>query len=170
MYPNTALQTGVDYATKARPGAFVGVVPNAIDSVEFGENVTAGDVFTMGGAVVLDTDGGVRLPTTGDTVFEGFVTYKNDGIIDYTGYEEGGLYKSIPIIRFGRIYLPVKTGETILVGDAISLYIGAGADFNTIEKTPLAPGANDISLTAQAVVAQNSEDGCVLVSIFQYIR
>jgi hypothetical protein len=170
LKPNIGLQTGVDYMVVARPGGVVTSKPESIDTFEYGTTLTTSNVLGFGRAVVLDTDGGVTLPTVATTKILGFVTFQNNGIIDYAGYVKGGIMPNVPVLTLGRIYVPVKTGETLVVGDAVSLYVAAGADFNTVEKTPLAPGADDIDISAQVKVSKPSANGLVELTVVTYTK
>jgi hypothetical protein len=163
---NTPLQSGVDFMAIGRAGALEKSPLSKVDTFEFGTTMTAGEVIRFGGACVLDTDGGVRNPDTGDVAANivGFAVYQNTGIIEDNGYKKGGLIPNVAVNKFGRMILPVKTGETIKVGDTIALFIGAGADFNTIAKLP-GGGADATNLTLLNVMkpARNSENGLIYV-------
>jgi hypothetical protein len=164
------LQNGVAFMAEGKAGAVKRSPSSSVRTYEYGTNMVEGTTIGFGGAVVLDTDGGVRLPMAGDTVakIQGFATYENTGIIEYNGYKKGGLFYNVSVCEFGEMLLPVKTGETLVVGDDLALYIGSGTDYNTVEKLPLAPGANDITLVGKVRVARPSIGGLVTVTLIKY--
>lgn len=172
-FNNTPLQSGVDYSAVAREGAFIDSIPHNIDSLAFGTTDPDGTIYPYGEAVINDTDHGVALPVSGVTVaadVAGFVAYANGGVTDERGLEKGGLYSLVPVLNYGRIYVPVTTGEDMLVGDAVSLNLAAGVEFNTVRKLPGAPAASDIDISSIATVAEKSNGGFVLLTINKYIK
>lgn len=166
---DTALQSGVDFAAEGKAGACKRTPANSIRTYEFGTTIkSSGDTIAYGGACVLDTDGGVRNPTTSDVVgdIQGFAVYQNTGVVENNGYVYGGLFFNVAVCELGEILLPVSAGETLVVGDAITLNITAGADFNTISK--VAADATHIALTGKVRVARPSSNGLVACTIIQY--
>lgn len=164
-----ALQSGVDFAAEGKAGAVKRTPSSSIRTYEFGTTIkSSGATIAYGGACVLDTDGGVRLPTTGDLVgdIQGFAVYENTGIVEDAGYVYGGLMFNVPVCELGEILLPVSAGETLVVGDVITLNITAGTDFNTISK--VAADSTHIALTGKVRVARPSSGGLVACTIIQY--
>lgn len=172
-FANTPLQSGVDYSAVAREGAFIDSIPHNIDTFTFGPTDPDGTIYPYGESVVYDTDHGIKLPVSGVTVaadVAGFVAYANGGVTDERGLEKGGLYSVVPALNHGRIYAKVTTGEDMLVGDAVSLNLAAGDEFNTVRKLPGAPAASDIDISSIATVAEKSNGGFVLLTINKYIK
>lgn len=173
IFPNNALQVGVDYPEIARAGAVNAAVPHNIDSKPFGTNFTAGTVIGYGRFVAKDTNAGFKLPISGVTtaaLIAGVVAYLNTGIIDDVGMKKGGLYNLVPVLTFGRIFVPVTTGASLQVGDVVSLNLAATAEFNTVRPLPGSPAASDIDISSIATVAAPSAGGFVELTIKQYIQ
>lgn len=173
IFPNTTLQTGVDYSYVARAGAVNPVVPSNIDTKTFGANAASGQVFPYGGFVAKDVNGGFKLPISGTTtaaLLAGILAYLNNGVMEDTGLKKGGLYVEAPILTLGRIYVPVTTGATLNVGDTVSLNLAAGADFNTVRPLPGSPASSDVDISSIAKVATASSGGLVELTITQYIQ
>jgi len=166
---DSALQSGVDFMAIGKAGATRRYPASSVETYEFGTSMTDGDTIAYGGGVIKDTDGGVRLPASGDTVAElvGFAAFQNTGIIEDAGYKKGGIFHNVAVCELGEIILPVKTGDTLDVGDTLYLYYGAGstdADYNTI--TNVSTDAIDISTKVR--VAKPSSGGLVYVKLVKY--
>lgn len=172
-FPNTALQVGVAYMQSARAGAYKDSTPHNIDSFPFSSDLTNLTVLPYGKAVAYGADKGVTIPVSASTTvaqIAGFLPYKNNGVIDEVGIQKGGAYKMVPILNFGQIYAPVTTGATMIIGDAVSLNLAAGADFNTVRKLPGSPASSDLDISTIATVSQASQDGFVLLTINKYLK
>lgn len=173
VFPNTTLQTGVDYSDVARAGAFNPVAPHNIDSKPFGANAAAGQIFPYGKFVAKDVNNGIKLPINGTTtaaLLAGVLAYLNNGVMEEAGLKKGGLYVLAPVLTFGRIFVPVFTGATLLVGDVVSLNLATGADFNTVRPLPGSPASSDVDISSIATVASPSAGGFVELTIKQYIQ
>lgn len=171
QFTNTPLQVGVDYSGVALEGAFISSIPYNIDSLPFGTNLADAAVLPYGGSVIYDTDGGVTVPVGGTstvTDIAGFTAYRNNGITGEAGLENGGLYSLVPVLNFGRIYVPVTTGASLSIGDTVSLNLAAGAEFNTVREHPGSPAATDLDISTIASVAEPSNGGFVLLTIREY--
>ena len=172
-FPNVPLQNGVEFYGPEIAGAFLTSVPNNIDTFNFGVNMVADTSLPYGQAIAYDTDGGATIPVSGVTAvtdIAGFLPYKNNGIMEDKGMKKGGLYSSLPVLNYGRMFVPVTTGEVMVVGDTVSLNLAAGVDFNTVRKLPGAPAASDLDISTIATVAQDSNNGIVLLTINKYLK
>jgi hypothetical protein len=172
-FPNTPLQNGVDFMAVARAGAYKDSTPNNIDTFEFSADLADLTSLPYGKAVAYGSDKGATIPVSGVTTvtdIAGFLPYKNNGVIDEVGIQKGGLYDLVPVLNFGQIYAPVTTGEDMIVGDAVSLNLAAGADFNTVRKLPGVPAASDLDISTIATVSEPSKGGFVLLTINKYLK
>lgn len=172
-FQNIPLQNGVDFYGSEISGAFLTSVPHNIDTFNFGVNVLDNTKLLYGRPVVYDTDGGVKIPVALQTVQEdiaGFIPYKNGGIMEDGGFRKGGLYTSVPVLNFGRIFVPLSAGATLRVGDIPFLNLNPGPDFNTIKGEPLLPSSFEINLSFIASVAEDSRNGVVALTIKQYLK
>jgi hypothetical protein len=166
---DTALQSGVDFMAIGKAGAMNKSKAYSDRTYEFGTTIKAsGATIGFGGAVVLDSDGGIRLPTTGDVIANimGFAVYQNTGVIEDNGYVYGGLFFNVDVCELGEILLPVSTGETLVVGDTLTLNITSGVDFNTISK--VAADATHLAISAKVRVAAPSSNGLVKCTVIHY--
>jgi hypothetical protein len=174
LLPNgTALQTGrVSYTSSGEAGAVNTKKPFGISSYTIGINVADGSVLRYGDFVVLDTDGGVRLPINSDTRVQGAIAYANATIMNYpNGIIKGDFVANpvAPVLDFGEIVVKVKTGETLKVGDKVYLYYGSGIadpDYNTLSTS----ATTAIDISAQVRVAHKSIDGKVAINFVQYAK
>ena len=165
---DTPLQSGVDFTAEGKAGAVRRYPASSVATYEYGTTMTTDEVIIYGGMVVLDTDGGVRNPDTGDAVASmlGFTVYQNTGIVEDAGYKKGGLQYNVAVCEFGQILLPVSAGETLAVGDTLTLNITAGADFNTISK--VSADATHLAISDKVRVASPSSNGLVLCNVIKY--
>ena len=174
-FQNIPLQNGVDFYGSEIPGAFLTSVPHNIDTFNFGSTLPDNAILPYGTAVVYDSlpDGGVKIPVALQTVvadIAGFIPYKNGGIMEDGGFKKGGLYTSVPVLNFGRIFVPVTAGKTLRVGDIPFLNLTPGSNFNTItDQSPL-PSSFEINLSFIASVAEDSRNGVVALTIKQYLK
>lgn len=177
-FSNSPLQTGVDYLADAKAGAINPQVPSNIDSLPFGENLADDAILGYGQFVVYDSNG-VNIPvyTAGDPAvvpavgdFAGIVAYRNGGVTESNGLQKGGLYNLVPVLNFGRIFASVTTGETLAVGDAVSVNLADGDDFNTVRKLPDSPADSDVDISTIATVAKASSQGLVELTINKYLK
>lgn len=173
MFNNNPLQVNVGYMQAARAGAYKDSTDHNIDSFPFSSDLTNLVSLPYGKAVAYGADKGATIPVSGVTTvagIAGFLPYKNNGVIDEVGIQKGGLYKMVPVLNFGQIYAPVTTGATMVIGDAVSLNLAAGADFNTVRKLPGSPAASDLDISTIATVSEASKDGFVLLTINKYLK
>lgn len=172
-FSNNALQVGVDYMAVARAGAYKDSTPHNIATFPFSSDLANLTRLPYGKAVAYGADKGVTIPVSTVTAVKdiaGFLPYKNNGVIDEVGIQKGGLYNLVPILNFGEIYAPVTTGEDMLIGDAVSLNLAAGADFNTVRKLPAVPAASDLDISTIATVSEKSSGGFVLITINKQLK
>jgi hypothetical protein len=172
-FSNNPLQVGVEYLEVARSGAFKDSTPHNIDTFTFSADLADLAKLPYGQAIAYGSDKGATIPVSGVTTVAdvaGFLPYKNNGVVDEVGIQKGGLYNLVPVFNFGQIYAPVTTGEVMVVGDAVSLNLAAGADFNTVRKLPGAPAASDLDISTIATVSEKSDGGFVLLTINKYLK
>lgn len=172
MLNNGPLQTGVAYMSPSFLGAYNGNIPHNIDSYAFGTELAVGTIVPYGSFMMLGTDG-AKLPTTSATSANllGVLAYGVNGVTQEAGLEAGGLYKLLPLLNFGRIWVKVTTGATLVIGDAVSLNLAATAEFNTVRPLPNTPASTDIDISSIARVSQPSNaDGMVELTLTHYLN
>ena len=169
---NGPLQTGVDYMSPSVLGAYNANIPHNIDSYAFGTELTAGTIVPYGSFMMLGTDG-AKLPTTSATPANllGVLAYGDNGVTQEAGLQAGGLYKLLPLLNFGRIWVKVTSGATLAIGDVVSLNLAATAQFNTVRPLPGSPASTDIDISSIARVSQPSNaDGMVELTLTHYLN
>lgn len=169
---NGPLQSGVAYMSPSFLGAYNANIPYNIDSYAFGTELTAGTVVPYGSFMVEGTNG-AKLPATGITAADilGVLAYGDNGVTQEAGLQSGGLYKLLPLLNFGRIWVKVTSGATLAIGDAVSLNLVAGANFNTVRPLPGSPASTDIDISSIARVSQPSNaDGMVELTLTHYLN
>ena len=169
---NGPLQTGVDYMSPSFLGAYNANIPHNIDSYAFGTELTAGTIVPYGSFMMLGTDG-AKLPTTSATPANllGVLAYGDNGVTQEAGLQAGGLYKLLPLLNFGRIWVKVTSGATLAIGDVVSLNLAATAQFNTVRPLPGSPASTDIDISSIARVSQPSNaDGMVELTLTHYLN
>lgn len=178
-FSNSPLQVGVDYMANAKAGAVNSQVPSNVDSLLFGDNLADASVLAYGQFVVYDNNKGATIPvyTAGNPAvtpaigdWAGVVAYKNGGVTEENGLQKGGLYKNVPVLNFGRIFAKVTSGESLVIGDAVSVNLASGANFNTVRKLPASPADSDVDISAIATVASKSSQGLVELTINKYLK
>jgi hypothetical protein len=182
IFSNSPLQVGVDYMANAKAGAINPQVPSNVDSLLFGDNLADDSVLGYGQFVVYDDNGGATIPVYTPAAGEdpavvpaigdwaGVVAYRNGGITEENGLQKGGLYKNVPVLNLGRIFAKVTSGASLVVGDAVSVNLAVGANFNTVRKLPDSPAASDVDISSIAKVASNSSQGLVELTIIKYLK
>lgn len=172
---NGPLQVGVDYMSPSFLGAYNANIPYNIDSYAFGTELAAGTIVPYGSFMVEGTDG-AKLPAVGITAADilGVLAYGDNGVTQEAGLKAGGLYKLLPLLNFGRIWVKVTSGATLVIGDVVSLNLStasSGINFNTVRPLPGSPASTDIDISSIARVSQPSNaDGMVELTIKQYLN
>jgi hypothetical protein len=169
---NGPLQVGVNYMSPSFLGAYNANIPYNIDSYAFGTELTAGTIVPYGSFMVEGTNG-AKLPATGITAADimGVLAYGVNGVTQEAGLEAGGLYKVLPLLNFGRIWVKVTSGATLAIGDTVSLNLAATAQFNTVRPLPGSPASTDIDISSIARVSQPSNaDGMVELTLTHYLN
>lgn len=175
MLTNGPLQVGVSYMSPSFLGAYNANIPYNIDSYAFGTELTAGTIVPYGSFMIQGTDG-AALPTTGITAADilGVLAYGVNGVTQEAGLEAGGLYKLLPLLNFGRIWVKVTSGATLAIGDTVSLNLStasSGINFNTVRPLPGSPASTDIDISSIARVSQPSNaDGMVELTLTHYLN
>lgn len=169
---NAPLQTGVDYMAPSFLGAYDANVPHNIDSWPFATEFADAGIAKYGSFLQKGTSG-AKLPVSGTTadLLLGVVAYGQNGVTQEAGIVKGGLYKEIPVLNLGRIWVKVTTGATLVVGDVVSLNLAATAEFNTVRPLPGSPAATDIDISSIARVSQPSNSaGMVELTLTHYLN
>lgn len=169
---NSPLQVGVAYMSPSFLGAYNANVPHNIDSYAFGTELAAGTIVPYGSFMMIGTDG-AKLPTTSATPANllGVLAYGDNGVTQEAGLEAGGLYKLLPLLNFGRIWVKVTSGATLNIGDTVSLNLAATAQFNTVRPLPGSPASTDINISSIARVSQSSNaDGMVELTLTHFLN
>lgn len=169
---NGPLQSGVAYMSPSFLGAYNANIPHNIDSYAFGDELTAGEIIPYGSFMIEGTNG-AALPETGITAADilGVLAYGVNGVTQEAGLEVDGLYKLLPLLNFGRIWVKVTSGAALAIGDTVSLNLASGANFNTVRPLPGSPASTDIDISSIARVSQPSNaDGMVELTLTHFLN